>query len=218
MDLPLAELVSHDVPARKKRYLLIVGIVGAAAAIVAFGINVSRPHAPSAASSALGPISGLSRITSYPGDERAPSLSPDGAQVAFSWTGQEGSNRDIYITRIGATTPLRLTTDSAEDDDPAWSPDGSQIVFIRQYDVKNAAIFLIPSLGGAERKIYSGQFQRSNYPAARPMLAFGGKSYVQTLAATLHMRIDQYMIAYFLSPTDVGIYAIAVNLDRKSVV
>jgi Tol biopolymer transport system component/DNA-binding winged helix-turn-helix (wHTH) protein len=187
LDPQTAEVATRDVPARKKRYLLIVGLAAAAVAILAFGISVSRPRAPAPASSALGPISGLSRITSYPGDERAPSLSPDGAQVAFSWTGQEGSNRDIYITRIGATTPLRLTTDSAEDDDPAWSPDGSQIAFIRQYDVKNAAIFLIPALGGSERKIYSGQFPRSNYPSARPMLAWtpDGKSIVFPIAEDL---------------------------------
>jgi len=34
-----------------------------------------------------------------------------------------------------------------------------------------------------------------NAGLARGMLTFGGKSYVQTLASTLHYRIDQYMIA-----------------------
>jgi O-antigen/teichoic acid export membrane protein len=48
----------------------------------------------------------------------------------------------------------------------------------------------------------------------REMLAFGGKSYVQTLAATLHLRIDQYMIGYLLDPTQVGLYAVAVNLTN----
>ncbi len=47
---------------------------------------------------------------------------------------------------------------------------------------------------------------------ARGMLAFGRKSYVQTLAATLHLRIDQFMCAYFLTPADVGLYAVAVSL------
>jgi O-antigen/teichoic acid export membrane protein len=49
-------------------------------------------------------------------------------------------------------------------------------------------------------------------PLAREMLGFGGKSYVQTLAASLHLRIDQYMIAFFLDPAQVGFYAVAVNL------
>jgi len=47
----------------------------------------------------------------------------------------------------------------------------------------------------------------------RGMLGFGAKSYVQTLAATLHLRIDQYLIAYLLkSPGEVAFYAIGVNI------
>ena len=46
----------------------------------------------------------------------------------------------------------------------------------------------------------------------RGMLGFGGKSYLQTLASTLHFRVDQYMIGYFLDAGQVGLYAIAVNL------
>jgi O-antigen/teichoic acid export membrane protein len=52
---------------------------------------------------------------------------------------------------------------------------------------------------------------RWNGRLARGMLAFGGKSYVQTLAATLHLRLDQFLCAYFLAAADVGLYAIALN-------
>jgi O-antigen/teichoic acid export membrane protein len=53
-----------------------------------------------------------------------------------------------------------------------------------------------------------------NPTLARGMLGFGGKSYLQTLASTLHFRVDQYMIAMFLDPTQVGLYAVAVNLTN----
>jgi len=53
---------------------------------------------------------------------------------------------------------------------------------------------------------------RIDAPLMRGMLSFGSKSYVQTLAATLHLRIDQYLIAYLLDPGQVAYYAIAVNL------
>ena len=53
-----------------------------------------------------------------------------------------------------------------------------------------------------------------NRDLARGMLTFGGKSYLQTLASTLHFRVDQYMIAMFLDPTQVGLYAVAVNLTN----
>src|SRR5947209_1435385 len=45
-------------------------------------------------------VSGVARIspiTTFPGDEREPSLSPDGREVAFSWGGENGENRDIYV-------------------------------------------------------------------------------------------------------------------------
>jgi O-antigen/teichoic acid export membrane protein len=47
---------------------------------------------------------------------------------------------------------------------------------------------------------------------AKGQLAFGAKSYVQTLAATLHMRIDQYMIAAMLDPAQLAQYGIAVKM------
>lgn len=53
-----------------------------------------------------------------------------------------------------------------------------------------------------------------NRELARGMLSFGGKSYLQTLASTLHFRVDQYMIAAFLDPTQVGLYAVACNLTN----
>ena len=46
---------------------------------------------------------------------------------------------------------------------------------------------------------------RVNTRLAREMVGFGGKSYVQTLAATQHQRLDQYLIGYYLSPGEVGL-------------
>lgn len=49
---------------------------------------------------------------------------------------------------------------------------------------------------------------------AGEMLAFGGKSYAQTLAATLHRSIDQYMMNFLVGAGPVGLYAVAVNLTN----
>jgi O-antigen/teichoic acid export membrane protein len=48
----------------------------------------------------------------------------------------------------------------------------------------------------------------------RGMLEFGAKSYVQTLAAHLHYRIDLYLIALLLNPEQVAFYSIAVNMTN----
>ena len=72
-----------------------------------------------------------SPLTSLPGQERNPSFSPDGNQIAFAWDGGNGDNQDIYIKVVGAGVPLRLTTHPAADQKPAWSSDGRHIAFVR---------------------------------------------------------------------------------------
>src|SRR5262249_12700458 len=93
-------------------------------------------------------------LTSYPGEERQPTFSPDGNQVTFSWNGEKQDNFDIYVKLIsGSGRPLRLTTSPAEDFDPAWSPDGRWIAFLRKLSERRAAIVLVPPIGGSERKL-----------------------------------------------------------------
>ena len=97
----------------------------------------------------------ISYVTTYPGDELDPSLSPDGSQVAFSWGGNRNENRDIYVLPVGGQNPLRLTQDPADDTSPAWSPDGRSIAFLRRDKDDAANIMLIPALGGPERSLCS---------------------------------------------------------------
>jgi eukaryotic-like serine/threonine-protein kinase len=95
--------------------------------------------------SAYGPVRPL---TTYVGIESEPDLSPDGRQIAFAWNGPNQDNFDIYIRLVDGGSALRLTTDAAPDHAPAWSPDGQRLAFLR-----DSAIYLIPALGGVERKL-----------------------------------------------------------------
>jgi Tol biopolymer transport system component/DNA-binding winged helix-turn-helix (wHTH) protein len=92
-------------------------------------------------------------LTTYPGFELDPALSPDGNQVAFSWNGEKQDNFDIYIKLIDSSAPHRLTTDLAEDVSPAWSPDGRTLAFLRWMGHGRNELRLIPALGGPERKL-----------------------------------------------------------------
>lgn len=91
-------------------------------------------------------------LTSYPGHESQVAFSPDGNQIAFAWDERQTGRSHIYVKLIGAETPLRLTNSEADDTKPAWSPDGRSIVFVRT-STQGIAYYVIPALGGAERKL-----------------------------------------------------------------
>jgi Tol biopolymer transport system component len=115
----------------------------------------------------------ISYVTTYPGDELDPSLSPDGSQVAFSWGGNRNENRDIYVLPVGGQSPLRLTQDLADDTSPAWSPDGRSIAFLRRDTDDTVKIMLIPALGGPEQSLHSVHLIRGTSPVPQRMLAWG---------------------------------------------
>ena len=92
-------------------------------------------------------------LTTYMGYQMSPSFSPEGDRVAFSWNGPKQDNWDIYVKLIGAEEPVRLTKDPADDVSPAWSPDGRWIAFQRGLSSEKSGVFLIPAVGGAERKL-----------------------------------------------------------------
>ena len=93
-------------------------------------------------------------FTTFPGFEIAPSFSPDGNQIVFSWFGYEKEYQfDLYIKQVGQERIVQLTHHPAMFLVSAWSPDGRYIAFMRQAEPDNSGIYLISSLGGAERKL-----------------------------------------------------------------
>jgi Tol biopolymer transport system component/serine/threonine protein kinase len=134
-------------PARKPvsgRRWLVAGLIGglAIAALPWFAMTSGKP----AANGRTIPV------TSYPGLESQPALSPDGKQVAFVWDGGKQRQSDIYVKLVDAGTPLRLTNRTGLHTGPAWSPDGRYIAYVRQLSAESG-IFLVPALGGEERKV-----------------------------------------------------------------
>ncbi len=138
----------RDVAVRPNRHRWTIVSIGLAAmlAVAAVTFWILRRDVPVR-------VSGISPVTSYPGDEREPSLSPDGRQVAFSWDGED-ARRHIYVKLLGEERPLRLTQDPADDSFPVWSPDGKQIAFMRRRTDSESEIMLIPSIGGPERILH----------------------------------------------------------------
>ncbi len=91
-------------------------------------------------------------VTSYPGEEMDPALSPDGHSVAFAWDGADGDNFDLYVQLSIDDEPLRLTETDADEHSPSWSPDGRQLAFARCTDA-GCAIYVVPASGGREHRL-----------------------------------------------------------------
>ena len=109
-------------------------------------------------------------FTSYPGQETAPSVSPDGSRIAFSWDnamtrGSGSPAYDLYMKAIGSETLIRLTNHPSEWISSTWSPDGTQIAFHRLAGADNA-IYVIPALGGPERELHA---THTPYDVAAPL-------------------------------------------------
>jgi len=98
----------------------------------------------------------FTRLTSMPGREWFPSLSPDGKWVVFG--AETEGNFDIFLqsTTSGAH-PVNLTKDSADDDDmPAFSPDGERIAF--RSSREGGGIFVMGRTGEAVRRVTRSGF------------------------------------------------------------
>jgi Tol biopolymer transport system component/DNA-binding winged helix-turn-helix (wHTH) protein len=91
-------------------------------------------------------------LTNGAGVERIPSFSPDGSQIVYEWEKEDGQ-RHLYIKVVGSGDPVPLTSGAAAEYGPAWSPDGRLIAFLRQLDQSTMGVFVIPPLGGVERKV-----------------------------------------------------------------
>lgn len=122
--------------------LLIVAVVG-------FGGILYTFRAPKP--SAMSPMRTIPLTTSL-GAESEPAFSGDGEQVAFVWDGNTSKRTDVYVKRIGTDRPLQLTQSSGFVCCPAWSSDNRYVAFER-CSGENPGIFLVPSLGGAERML-----------------------------------------------------------------
>ncbi len=67
------------------------------------------------------------RLTSSPGNESHPTISPDGTRIAF--TGEYDGNVDVYVMPITGGAPTRLTFHPGDDESIAWLPTSRAIMF-----------------------------------------------------------------------------------------
>lgn len=138
-------------PQRTRPVALVWGLIAAAVTLIGAFI------AYQAGVAGVRPLSSVP-VTSYPGDERDPALSPDGEQVAFAWDGGtevpgEGRQFDIYVQPASGGAPTRLTMHPADELSPAWSPDGERVAYVRCGKGGECGVHVVDAGGGAEQTL-----------------------------------------------------------------
>jgi len=91
------------------------------------------------------------QLTADPGMETHPALSPNGQQLVYSQRPTSAVYRDLFIRSIDQGTPVRITSDPADDHSAAWSPAGDRIAFVRTTPGGRCTVLVVPMPIGAER-------------------------------------------------------------------
>lgn len=126
----------------------------------------------------------VTRLTSYPGWDGRPSVSPDGTRVAFDRA--RGEQLDVHVLHLDGTGLDRITDHPVQDWDPDWSPDGRHLVFVSDRhdpfdpldpERKGSTALFIVLADGSE-----GPEQLTSFPSAQPAwspdgerIAFAGR-------------------------------------------
>ncbi len=101
-------------------------------------------------------------ITSDPGAERRPQLSPDGTRVAFAAPDPVATSR-VVVRSIEPSQTVHVTNGGSEQEMlPAWSPDGDRIAFERVRE-GGCTMYVASSLGGDEREVGACRDVTVNY-------------------------------------------------------
>jgi tricorn protease len=100
-------------------------------------------------------------------------VSPDGAQIAFSWRG------DIWLVPVDGGEAQAVTMHEARDTQPAFSPDGERIAFISDRTGSDQ-VFVIPVDGGEPKQLTfhtEGYSIEEWYPGGTSILTSGSRDH-----------------------------------------
>ncbi|HEX8753152.1 MAG TPA: hypothetical protein VF731_07035 [Solirubrobacterales bacterium] len=115
------------------------------------------------------------------GADEMPALSPDGKQVAFVRTLDDGTpsgrKPELYAMPTAGGEALRLTENTVEDVNPVFSPDGRSIAFGEVASGNRGSVQTIAADGGAQRTVTSTglEYPDPDYSPSGRSLVFVGQ-------------------------------------------
>lgn len=93
----------------------------------------------------------LRRLTFGQGLQTDVTFSPDGRFIAYA--SDRTGNFDIWVQPVAGGDAVQVTRSPGHETQPAWSPDGSTLAF--RSDRDGGGVFMVPALGGQERRLAS---------------------------------------------------------------
>jgi len=130
--------------------LAVVVCVLAAGALLGWVLR-SRAVTASTSADAANPSTVLAPITAEEGLTADPSLSTDGALLAYASDRGGRTDLDIWIQTTAGGRPIQVTNDPVDEREPALSPDGSRLAFRSERD--GGGIYIVPAFGGAAPRL-----------------------------------------------------------------
>jgi hypothetical protein len=124
---------------------------------------------------------GMHEVTTGPGADETPSLSPDGKRVVFARTLRDGTKAgrktELFVADTAGGEAVRLTENTVEDVNPVWSPDGRSIAFGEVNGSNRGTIDVIGADGSAQRVVTSTgrEYPDPDYSPNGRNLAFIGE-------------------------------------------
>ncbi len=143
LETPSRREPASAVPASRSKWVPWLGGAVVVLAVILAAVVLRRTPAPRRVR--------IIPVTTFPGNEVRPALSPDGTRVAFTWE-RKGEKASLWVKLVDSATPLRLTESPGADRYPAWSPDGQMLAFSRVGDGR-CELSAVPAIGGPVRKL-----------------------------------------------------------------
>jgi TolB protein len=96
----------------------------------------------------------ITQLTSDPGNDVMPEISPDGQRIAFA--SNRSGNWDIYVMSAAGGQAVQITNDPAQELHPSWSPDGTRLIFCRLGEVSGRWEMWTTSVSGTSTNEFVG--------------------------------------------------------------